>query len=269
MQIKCVIIFNAQVAGWTETYYFVATDITAGIAIGVSLAGSRATLLSQGAYIEGFRLTDDTIPNSGNFYPIPPAFTQARRYQLPRDQWQVSALARISASQQSRQMKMIRGIPDELFFFDVDTGVFRFDDSVNGRFLNFLQVLKSIPCQLKVISKNPTTVNVRPVASGVLSGTGNVTITSPGHGYVALDRVRINRVPGPARRYISGAWTIRVADANTFQFDNVDADVAFSFGAGGMIRRQVYAYANIVDGVLLRTAARKTGKAFFGPRGRR
>lgn len=269
MDIKMVTIFGAQANGWTETIYFQASDQTAAVPLGLLYCDPRARLLSQGAFIEGYRIIDDTSPNSGNFYPVPPEYTITRRFNSPRDAVQLTALARISANNQSRRMMQLSGIPDELFFFDTEKGIFRFDDVVIGRFSTFLNALKALPFQLKVISKVPSDVNMKLISAATSAGAGSFQITSPAHGYAALDKVRINKVNTVARPYISGKWVIQAVSTDTFTVSSPSADVAFAAGPGGVIRRQRLTYSNITDGVLLRPANKKRGRAFFVPRGRR
>lgn len=267
--LKFVSIFGAQAGGWTETWYRDGSSLANVKSMTDALANTRCGLLSEGAFLEAIRVTVVESVSQSHFEPYAPDFTQGRRYPTPRDSIQTTIVARIESSNGSRRMWQISGVADNLVFFDPLSGKMVFDNVFDGRFQLFLNTLKNAPYTLRVISKDPTNVGERQILSANSLGNGHFQVEVDNCPYVRGDTIRISKVNTIARPFISGTWRVNSVANNIISVDSPIATTSFSAGPGGVVRRQIAAFASIINGTLRAVGNRKRGRAFFVPRGRR
>lgn len=270
---KVTYLFRAATSGWTESWYVQNTDPNPTLlAVQINtVLRARFTCLGQGVFTQGTRVVDDDNP--GLSWPQPLPETYGNQYQPanePADNPTSCIDARFNAGafQYHRIMNM-RGWPDLWIYrhpISLNMG-WTADAETGMRF--YLAALQTARFLMKVIDKDPLSVNAKPVRNVTWAG-GLTTITSPAHGFAAGDSIRVSKVKGPTAPLVAkGVYQIESVTLNDFSFPAPDPGVPIIYTKGGIVRRRRMTYVRIDEGYLFRVSKRDTGRAFFLPLGRR
>lgn len=270
--IQVTYIFNAGRQGWSETWYVQRDSLSEAQLPVFDVGTARKGLLGKGATLEASRISDvDVFSDSlvdttiGN---TPASSTASLVRDNPSNAW----LARVNSGTLYRRAMWLRGLPDAWVAFNSTTLLPILDPLLLSNFGLFATKVVQAGFRMRVLDKSGATPEKGITALALDIPTNRITVTVPGHGYNALDKVRIRKCSGTNAKQVNGLYTVFAPTTNTFDIFPPTGKVflgPITYAGGGVVRKQNITYPLISSLELIRPAKRDTGRAFFVPRGRR
>ena len=267
---KATMIFNAGRQGWTESFYLTAADYASADPRMIALAAARIPMLGLGASLEAYRLSNEAI--FGDALTVPYSYgDNGSNAGLARDVANTCALMRVQATDLYRRTVTIRGVPDEWVYYTVADNSMSLKRELLQAMTVFGIALVTNSFQIKSVSKDDADVALKKLDNATVDPVKGVRIVPlGGNNYANGDVVRISKARGTNMQFVNGTWTVTEAGALDFFIRSYPPNPpGILYLDSGEIRRKRPAYTNINRASPLRPASRKTGRAFFVPRGRR
>lgn len=262
---------NEQVAGWGESW-IANTDITSMLAKLAAVAPIRANCLAGNIQIHAYKASniDPTRtsnqsqsmlldnPISGKAPGTNPADAASLGTNETVDAIDYECL---SSANSSKRIFPFRGIPDGFVAASVRTpaGV-----AADKLFRNYFAAVKAQNLGYKVYTRgNPQTIIQNITKDAV---TGNLLLTSPGHGLANRNLITIRRLK--ENPMVNGFWRVKVQDANSVLLVGSGKFDADATGSGTW---QLYqpAFDSLESFAYNRISTRKTGRPFGQLHGKR
>lgn len=285
---KVIILFNAGSHGWSDTYYAVtsaADPWAAVISESKILASKRRALSVTSTEIAGIRITrlDDSFGRTfvfGNDIPAGPPATGTA--ELPEKAWLVKMT---DTSNTYSRHSWIKGMPVTWNTYTptaqaapLPFGAMLPPFTAYRTELESGGITTSVTWAIRALAKE-----VPPRQIGTLLGVGTTTggsyftVTAKGLTVVVGDYIYIQRAKGCGTAGVNGKALVTNIEATadpTINIYSTDRPVrcpgVVLYKAGtGKIFKSVFAYYGIGRVDLERIATKRSGRAFFGTRGRR
>jgi hypothetical protein len=262
--------FNAQKEGFSESWYITSNSAQAAMNSALGVAPSRAAMIGTNAFIEATRVSDETIIGDSliDFTPFSPTGAAST---LTHDQAAAAILCRVSAQANLyRRQLWLRAIPDVWIQFDVATDQFKIDPTLTGLITLFESRIVLQQFQLRVVDKSfigaPAFVISDVQASPIA---GFTRVSTIGVNYADAVNVRIKKCKFVTPFALNGSWTTFNTGVGFFDVRLPFPVVNPQYLGQGVVRIRSPIYVNVEGIQYERPATRRTGRAFFVPRGRR
>lgn len=269
---KVTFIFNEGRQGWSETWYKTPSGTGAGAIeardSAITLAGLRKVLLGEGAQLEAIRVSNVAIRGDSLVYAfnLTTPSNPDRAADLPSN----GMLARVEATDLYRRQMWLRGMRDEWIIRNIVTGEPIIPAALTAAFMAFNDELVARQWQLRVIDKEGPNFHEAMVTAIAAAGV-YTNLAVAGFGGAAVgDEVRVHGFVGPDQVLLNKVFKILAADADGVTIPLLFASLTNpAANIQGKVASRVIVYKAITTSAIMRLAARKTGRAFFVPRGRR
>lgn len=266
-------IFKCQEQGWSETWYHQEDSTQAAYSNMRAVAQARADCTGQHVILQAIRVSDEAIIGDSFLWQADwtTSIPGKSLNNLPADLSETAWLARVEATSLYRRSLWLRGLPDAYTRRDT-AGQMLFDPNFKPAFDNLKIAMFDNNFRLKVLSKNKVT-NL----SGNVTGIAPVNppantlwdLTVGTAGYQQGDEVRIRGGKGSGLEPFRGIFTIQsVTPPTTVTIRLATVTAQPVILAFPNITKRTYEYPKITSVTPLRVRSRKTGRAFFVPRGR-
>lgn len=269
MPYQISLIFNQRKQGWTETWYVKDPEsLSDAIAAGEFLAIERRKLCGGNTNIEAIRASDEEVIGDSRLRNLPwndePSDIA--------DQAGAAILVRVEAGGLYRRSMWLRGCPD----IWITTGGGAAPNVGAGAITpvkKFIAALMSadIHACLKVGAKTGVGGTGLPVTGTDLSNDGGWTkVTVGGLGAAIGEKILMKKWKGFDRKLLNRSYEV-IDTSPTFVTINLSwtSLTAPELNYRGRIYSRNIQYSYVSSGTIVRAAIRKTGRAFFVPRGRR
>lgn len=269
---KISFIFNAQKNGWSESWYKQVDGFDAAMASAINVGKARVLSLGKGTEIEAIRIASIEAPFATSLSTNTGLKVPADNAALPRDTPWNAWLGRCKSAQGSIRQVWFRGLPDAWIVVDATTLAVKLDGPIVGACKKLESALIKEGFCLKAWSKSSDAAPKKPIMLySAVTGNANATqITSPNHGLVSADYVKIKsgRFNLKPRKKPQGSFYITKLTDDTFTIPFPwDGDLSTYVGAG-YVQKRVPILNPITSLAPVRAAKKSTGRAFFVSRGR-
>lgn len=266
---QCSMLFNAQKQGWSENWWLTAATHAAAQTATLALAGARQLMLAKTVTIEAVRTSDTAVLGDSLVALAPSVPVGGAAPALAKDNPGNAWLSRVNSGPQYRRQLWLRGAPDDWMVFDDVTGLAKIPDPLNKAFTAYMAVLTNKKFAIRALDKAQARTIIQTFTPDAPSGL--IKVTAPTHGLNELDQVRIKGALGIGTKILNGVFRIQGRTADTFL---IPLPLAALAGVNyvtlsARVQKRAYLLQTVTDGVILRPGLRKTGRAFFVPRGRR
>ena len=251
-------------AGWSETFYNTAANLTLALDLAKLLLPNRVSLLGSGSKLVSLRVSDDLIKRDSQIYPVPIGDQSPLRGNVS-EHASNDLVVRLEGGTppfRTRRTLALRGIPT---LITGNAGVFRGDPGWDLSFFAYAANLKRDGWAIKYRDK---TVPIFALSSAVQDVvTSIVTVgTSVAHGYAAGDLVLISGVSGAVE--LNGLWVI-LATPTALTFTLAMSALMRPFILSGRCNKNNYALSVINNVLIIRSNTHKAGRPFDTLVGRR
>ena len=250
---KATMFFTQRSSGWSESFYLDASSEGAVRPVMNALASRRLACANLAVTVPYIRIEDITLPGTARLFNPNLARASNRNSDTP---WQ-SLLVRLQASDGSRRMYLLRGLPDEIAV----NGAYQPDPDFRAAIDQFLGRLSSTGCRLKVIKKSNL---FQPISN--ISNAGQVT-TIGAHGLNVGSIIKFDHTHDDNGVLVSGLWTVN-ADVSSNVF-GIASWPGTRTASAGKFRKQEADYPLITATDVRRIGKRNVGRPFGLPLGRR
>lgn len=250
---KATMFFEQGATGWSESFYKDASSEVAIHADARDLASIRMGCGNAILFCTFIRVEDIAAPGTASLKEV----NLRPKNLFPADTpWQ-SLLIRILATDGSRRMFLMRGMPDIMIF----NGEFAPTAEYTAKLNLFLNALAVLSWRLKVVKKSNLLLNVASVSTAGLMET-----VTP-HSLTINSVVRFHRTYDTDGHLVSGDYRVSAVPttttANLVNWSNVRSVTT------GKVRKFEEDYPAISGAEIRRAAKRNTGRPFGLPLGRR
>lgn len=269
---KTTFIFNEGRQGWSETWYIEPAGTGAGIIeardLAITLSGLRKTMLGEGAQLEALRVSDVAIRGDSLIHSF--NLTTPANPDLAADLPSNGMLARVEAGALYRRQMWLRGMRDDWIIRNIVTGQPIVPPALNNAFTAFNDELVARQWRLRCIDKEAPNFHESPVTAIAAAGVNTALSVTGFAALVPGDEVRVRHFIGPDAALLNRVWKVLAADAASITIPLAFATLTNpATDLLGIVASRVIVYKPVTTSGILRLAGRKTGRAFFVPRGRR
>jgi hypothetical protein len=250
---KGTMFFEQGASGWSESFYQDALSPDLALSNLRDLQSARLGCANGSTTGTFVRVEDIAQPGVAFLSEVNLSPKNLNAADTP---WQ-SLLVRLVATEGSRRMYLMRGVPDNVII----GGEFLTNPEYTSKLAVFFNQLIVFKYKLKVIKKSNPILNLDSVSS-----TGLVT-TIADHGIAANDVVRFLRTYTSLGTLLTGDY--RVLSAPTTKTLQLVNWVGGTTVTTGKIRKFEWDYPDIISRGLRRAAKRNVGRPFGLPLGRR
>lgn len=235
--------------GWTENFWLTASDLNTAADLAGGLQGpSRIIHGAQGS------LTDIRVSQlgGGRISRLIDVSTDPS-IGVPSSDFPTTALLiQMTATSGKSTKQWLKGMWDVI---TSEGGRFTNANDFNKFFKKWSNLVVGT-FSIRVLT-TPVLRNIN--AIDVLTG----TFTSPGHGFVANDRVRVTKVRPLPRNYANKVWRVASSTADTFTVAGWAPPVGYSANIGyAQAAKQVYTLETIARVDVLRITKKNVGRPF-------
>lgn len=263
---KCTWLFNAGKQGWSESWYWDgATHEDCRQAAG-PVTSARRLLMAKGTIIEAVRISDISIRGDSIYLdegPLPAPTGDVGE----RDEIDTAWLCRFEAGPNHRRMVLLRGLWDSWVFWDPVTQTYPIPNEFRQKFNSWVRAIQRQGFKLRVIDNNPAVAGNWLVTS-IVAGVGSLTITAPGSTLVQNDMLRLSGGKYLNANNPKGVYRVTQADGPSFTV-GYTGPLPIQYDKDARVGKRVPINVDITQAFPERPGSRKTGRAFFVPRGRR
>lgn len=265
-------------AGWSETYWVTASDLTAAQTAAEAIARGRVPLCNINATVVGWRikryLDDGTVDvsNRGLVEDAAP-FGLTGAQPAPRDLSVAAVLMRyFDTSGYFRKNLWLRGLPDASIAF-FNNGLPNFAAPLIQAINNYTGVLQANGVVIRQFQRDPNANAPKAISEVAFSDDGVMSITTAAalSGADIGKRVKITGYRGKFSSKVNGMAKIisKVSDT-TLVLDKTTCNFAdqTDVGNGAMVFLEKYATAALAKSRAVRFTKHNAGRAFFVAPGR-
>lgn len=265
---KATFIFNFGKVGWSEVWYRESSNPDEMLEIAKKLGGVRVRALATDVQLEYIRISDVAVAGDSLVAGIGQWGTETTGD--PDTPWN-SVYMRYESSSLYRRQFHWRGLPDD---WVKPTGTNLNQDPWDARFRTVYQAytssLKNNSWMMKVISKDPGDITPKNITGISADGQGRITFAVAGLTGDVNDTFRVKFYNGPDKKLLNKVYTIVSNNGAAVVVPDKFADLSDpNANTGGKAIARITKYKIVTDGIPLRYAAKRTGRAFFVPAGRR
>lgn len=275
LALKFTMLFNFAQTGFSESWYYNGSPPGGSLPLlsgdFKALADARTLMSAKYVDIVGCRLSDTENPRMTMTQFLFSKFQGSAAPDVASNAWM--ALVRGVALRGRRQL-WLRGIPDDQIEWDAGAQRWLPQGSIASALTNYQNVLKAGPWRMRVVQSakaagaaNKAINAIAPTAAG-----GGVELTGPAG--VDPDTAQIVSGFKKPLGFLNGTYLPRtgftLSGGKVVLLNRaLSAFQALGYVGGGAIRPQSFEYIAIDKVELEFPRERKTGRPFFGPRGRR
>lgn len=264
---KLTYIFAGGQQGWSETWYFTASDIITAHLRALDLRAPRQACLGVGSTMQAIRTSNVDVLNDSKV-----SFFGADQtvFAATRDTIGAAVLLRIEATDKSRRMFWLRGIPDSWIDIDPVTGANKI--VAGGATISGLTAALAKPPAFQLFAYDKSGQGSTGVAaSGPIVASGAYTLIPVANlTAVVGNPVLMRKWKGPDAAILNRTYNVVAVTNLSVTIDLLFADLTdAAHDFAGMIYPRNKGFIDVTNGFYERSGIRKAGRAFFVPRGRR
>lgn len=270
---KVTFYFNQLARGFSESYYFDLDDIDLAANRAEFFAARRALILARDVTFEAIKVQGDEAAALGSYFSV-----RSLTYPntgLAGDVTAAGALVQINGQRKYHRSLCLRGLPDDWIVRTLPGSALRLTPAGRGAIDTFLENFDNSAHMLR-IRRRQNDGNPGEVVNSIVAGTGNVSTlevvtANPIIGIENFEKVifsggrrttrAMNGIQTVLLNFGLGRYRIALPWGKLFGFSPLDM-------RNLKMRRIVPAYVPVSDAYFVDVRTRKSGRAFFVPRGR-
>jgi Ubiquitin-activating enzyme E1 FCCH domain len=254
-------------AGWSETIYNTAANLTQAIAALGFLMPARIALCGTNSGLFYGRVSDDLVKRDSQILVNPPGNAYPNRgsvSNLASDDVviRIEGTNLVGPAFTVRRSLALRGTPVSI---TGAAGVFVGTAQWNNAFDNWVNTLVNGGWAIRYRDSTVPNFPIAVVGQNLANGVVTIT-TSIAHTFAFRDTVQIKGCLGATE--INGSWTVLTVADNT-HFTIQTNQIVGAYIGGGSVTKYPYALARINSVQIIRCATHKAGRPFDQLRGRR